>query len=80
MKNHLKNKLKLRISKFVKPEKMNAAKLALHTIIGVGTVTRCVRVALSLGRPVTPFDLGIMASAVVFEALRAEVLYRLIRN
>lgn len=79
MKNHLLNKVKKRISKFFEPT-MDAASLAMHAVIGVGTVTRCIRVALSLGRPVTPFDLGIMASAVVFEALRAEMIYRLIRS
>lgn len=79
MKTNLTQKLRKRISSLLEP-KMDAAGLAMHAVIGVGTVTRCVRVALSLGRPVTPFDLGIMASACIFEALRAEIIYRLIRN
>lgn len=79
MKTNLTQKLRKRISSLLEP-KIDAASLAMHAVIGVGTMTRCVRVALSLGRPVTPFDLGIMASAVVFEALRAEIIYRLIRN
>lgn len=77
--NNLKNRSKQRVDNFCHNE-MSAVKMAMHTVIGVGTITRCVRVALNLGRPLTPFDLGIMAAAIAFESLRAEVIYRIINN
>lgn len=69
------NNLRVKLSQ----GKLDAANVAAHTAMGIGVVCRCVSVASRLGRPLTPFDLGIMAGVVVFEAVRLEVALRLLR-
>lgn len=55
-------------------------RLAIHSVVCVGTATRVARSLLNLGRPVTPFDLGVVLAAFVFEHARAELALRTINS
>ena len=58
---------------------VDPAHLTMHSLIGVGTLMRCVRVVSNLGRSLTPIDVGILAAVFVFEHTRAEFVYRVIK-
>lgn len=51
-------------------------RLAAHSVVCVGTAIRVTRSLVNLGRPVTPFDLGVVLAAFVFEHMRAELVLR----